>query len=240
MRRSDNKNILRFVVLVMLSAAGSAHADSENNVNNFPSIDDPAARQFIGQGLAYATALYGEPRIPVNQVYLRYKLPQAFTNLTDAQNGIFTIVLSRKPEEYAFYGLLAHEIAHLLNAQLYDVYVEGLNTVFAEKMLKRNGKDWSGWEAYYQKNEDPFYAATYLMMKEVSAVAGDSAMHALLAYAKYERKDPQRMYIDINEWINSLPVAKRDSIKKVILKHAPDVKRSMGSATQISDFMLPE
>ena len=147
----------------------------------------------------------------MNRVWLKYRPPKAFTNITDAQKGFFTIFLSRRKDEYAFYGQLAHEIPHLLNARLYDAYAEGLNTVFAEKMLKQNDMDWSGWEEYYRKHNDPFYAATYLMMKDVAVVAGADSIRTLLQHAKVEPIDPQRMYIDIDAWISTLACANKDT-----------------------------
>jgi hypothetical protein len=227
--------LFRLAILLTLSMAHTSALESTNlfegdlsafNVQH-QLIDDPEALSFIQQGLAHAIELYGRPRVPVRRVLLRYRRQGALTNLTDSRKGVFTIFMSRKPEEYAFYGQLAHEVAHLLNAQLYDPYAEGLSTLFSEKMLKRHGKDWSGWEDYYRTYEDPFYAATYFMMKEVSEIAGELALKSLLSHAKYDSKNSQVMHIDIDEWINTLPREKRAAVKNVILKYAPAVQRSM-------------
>src|SRR3954454_21552388 len=171
------KMVLRLALLLMFSIANHLSfqskalpkGDSKVSGRQDQIIDDTEANAFVQEGLSYAIELYGEPRIAVRKVILRYK-PQGspFTNLTDARKGLFTIYLTHKPAEYAFYGQLAHEIGHLLNAQLYDMYVEGLNTAFSEKLLERTDKDWSGWAQYYKENKEPFYSATYFMMKEIS------------------------------------------------------------------------
>ena len=219
---------------MVLPKGDSKVSGSQNQI-----IDDPEANAFVQEGLSYAIELYGEPRISVKKVVLRYK-PQGspFTNLTDARKGLFTIYLTHKPTEYAFYGQLAHEIGHLLNAQLYDMYVEGLNTAFSEKLLKRADKDWSGWEQYYKDNKEPFYSSTYFMMKDVSDAAGDEALQTLLSHAKFLPQDSQRMYIDINEWLKSLPREQRAQARKVILNHASNVQKAMGSSAY--NFMLPK
>jgi len=242
------KILLRLAILLILTTANSAYSQSSDlSASNlygpyaqYQAIDDPEAYSFLQQGLSYAIKLYGEPRIPVTKVFLRYRPQGALTNLTDSRKGVFTIFLSRKPQEYSFYGQLAHEVVHLLNAQLYDSYVEGLNTVFSEKLLKRSGRDWSGWEKYFKGGKEPFYAATYFMMKEVSEAAGDSAMKNFPSHAKYDPKNAQRMFIDIQEWINSIPKEKRDKVKSVILKHAPDIQKSMNTMNERYTFMLPE
>lgn len=242
------KILLRLAILLILTTANSVYAQSSDlsasNLNGpyaqYQAIDDPEAHSFLQQGLSYAIKLYGEPRIPVTKVFLRYRPQGALTNLTDSRKGVFTIFLSRKPQEYSFYGQLAHEVVHLLNAQLYDSYVEGLNTVFSEKLLKRSGRDWSGWEKYFKGGEEPFYAATYFMMKEVSEVAGDDAMRNFLSHAKYDSGNPQRMFIDIQEWINSIPREKRDKVKNVILKYVSNVQKSVNTMNERYTFMLPE
>ncbi len=235
--------VLPLLLTLLLSAAAYSDPQPGSNPGEsfgpYPSIDDAETQAFVRQGLAYAIALYGEPWMPVNRVLVKYKPSQAFTQVTDAPNGIFTIFLSRRKDEYAFHGQLAHEIAHLLNAQVFDAYAEGLNTVFAEQMLKRAGKDWRSWEAHYRKHGDPFYAATYFMMKEVSSHAGADSMRMLLAHATPEPAAPERMYIDIDGWIGSLPSVKRDTVTNIILKHAAQVKQAMDTVTQVYSFRLP-
>ena len=198
------------------------------------------ANDFLKDGLAFAERLYGLPRINVKSVTLKNTNEQAYTSITNKEAGLFTIYLSRKPEEYSFYGQLAHEIAHLLNAEVYDVYVEGLNGVFAEKLLKKYGKDWSGWEQFYRKGGDPFYASTYFMMKEVETTAGSNSIKSLLGYAKPLKNNSKRMYIDIDSWLNSLSREKSIQIKRIIMKHAPTIRESMASVNQIYNFNIPK
>ncbi len=117
---------------------------------------------FVESGFNYSQKLYGKPKIPVKKLNLRLHTTP-LTVLDNANTGEFTIYLSRKPSEYTFHGQLSHEIFHLLNAQLLDCYVEGLATVFAEKMLNRNNLDWNRWEQYFQPSYESFYGLTYSM-----------------------------------------------------------------------------
>lgn len=202
-------------------------------------IQDGEAYTFAQDGLTYAKSLYGEPSIPINTVLLRHA-EKPYTSITDEDKGVFTIHLSREPGEYAFHGQLAHEIAHLLNAKLYDVYAEGLCGLFSEKLLKHTGKDWSGWAAFYREGGDPFYATTHTMMKHIEAIAGKTAMKTLLGHARPTEDHPHRMYIDINSWLDKLPVQKRAKIKKVILENEPGIRESMTTVDQASTFQLPQ
>src|ERR1043165_8377866 len=81
---------------MVLPKGDSKVSGSQNQI-----IDDPEANAFVQEGLSYAIELYGEPRISVKKVVLRYK-PQGspFTNLPDARKGLFTIILTHKPTEY--------------------------------------------------------------------------------------------------------------------------------------------
>ncbi|MGL6282669.1 MAG: hypothetical protein ACRC2J_09715, partial [Microcoleaceae cyanobacterium] len=77
-------------------------------------LNDQKITDFVKSGYEFAVKLYGQPRVPVNTVNLRLH-SSAMTALNDASQGIFTIYLGRRPNEYSFHGQLAHEVAHLLN-----------------------------------------------------------------------------------------------------------------------------
>ena len=194
-----------------------------------PSLASSDIFSFVEEGFNYAVELYGEPRIPVNKVNLQlYSRP--LTAIDNPDSGEFTIYLSRRPSEYAFRGQLSHEIAHLLNGQLFDCYVEGLNMVFAEQMLESKGLDWSGWESYFRQGSEPFYGSTYFMMKEVAETAGKANMQSFLSFAVYNDETQKWMHIDIDRWLSSMSETARNEVKKIINKHQDAVREAVKSA----------
>ncbi len=193
---------------------------------------------FVQSGFNYSKQLYGEARIPVKKINLRLNITP-LTSLDNANQGEFTIYLSRKPSEYAFHGQLAHEIFHLLNAQLLDCYAEGLATVFAEKMLTRNNLNWSGWEQYFQAGSEPFYGLTYSMMKEVSDIAGSANMSSLLNFAVYNDSSQRWMHIDIDRWLYSMSDRVKIEVEKIINKHITPVKQVVESNNQMYSCFKP-
>ncbi|NEP42704.1 MAG: hypothetical protein F6K35_27175 [Okeania sp. SIO2H7] len=194
-----------------------------------PSLASSEISSFVKEGFNYAVELYGESRIPVNKVNLQL-YSRALTAMEDRDNGEFTIYLSRRPSEYAFHGQLSHEIGHLLNAQLFDCYVEGMSTLFAEKMLESKGLDWSGWENYFRQGSEPLYGSTYFMMKEVAETAGKANMRSFLNFAVYNDETQKWMHIDIDRWLSSMSDSARNEVKKVINKHIPAVIEAVKSA----------
>ena len=201
--------------------------------------------QFITDGLCYAKKLYGEPRVQVREVCVVLRPCQdPETVITDRQRGIFTIFISRgRPnggEYYWFYGQLAHEIAHLLNAELFDCYVEGLNSVFSRNFCISKSVGWACWRNRYRSNRGSFYAATYFMMKDVLEVAGEECISTFLECAKPTEGSQGRMHIDINQWLKSLPdERKRKSVKEKIMGHASSVERARQQNRQAYQFRLP-
>ncbi len=243
--------IVLFLFLVYFPHIGHCEKPSIRDLPIFyPKIEKEEIDRFVSKGLSYAESLYGKPAVQPKKIQLRLtipiesdvNLPKHFQrcDLTDSKNGLFTIYLSRKPSEYAFYGQLAHEIAHILNAQLFDSYIEGLNMVFAEKLLKKEGKDWSGWLKHLQNGKDPIYGSTYFMMKDVYKVAGDRNMGTFLQHTAYTDKTEKRMHINIDAWINSLPFSKREDIKRIIRKYAPEVNKAMINDPYNLTFKLPK
>lgn len=191
-------------------------------------LNSSSIYSFVESGFNYTQQLYGEPRIPVKKVNLRLHTTP-LTSLDNPNKGEFTIYLSRKPSEYSFHGQLAHEIAHLLNAQLLDCYGEGLATVFSEKMLNRTNLDWSGWETYFQQGNEPFYGLTYSMMKEVTETAGSANMRRILNFAVDNDASKKWMHIDINGWLASMSDSAKTEVKKVIARYIEQVKKVVES-----------
>ncbi|NES78367.1 MULTISPECIES: hypothetical protein [Okeania] len=202
------------------------------------SLNNVSISSFVQSVFNYSQQLYGEPRIAVKKVNLRlHTTPLA--SLDNANQGEFTIYLSRKPSEYAFHGQLSHEIFHLLNAQLLDCYVEGLATVFAEKVLTRKDLDWSGWETYFQQGSEPFYSLTYSMMKEVSETAGSANMSRLLEFAVDNKASKKWMHIDIDGWLSLMSNYVKIEVEKVINKYIVQVKPVVGSKNNMYTCLAP-
>ncbi|MDJ0553439.1 MAG: hypothetical protein QNJ68_03180 [Microcoleaceae cyanobacterium MO_207.B10] len=204
-----------------------------------PNLNNPSIYDFVESGFNYSQKLYGQPKIPVKKVNLRFNT-RALTSLDNVAQGEFTIYLSRKPSEYAFHGQLAHEIAHLLNAQLLDCYVEGLASIFAEKMLNSQNLDWSRWETYYQQGNEPFYGLTYSMIKEVSETVGSANMRRLLDFAVYNDASKQLMHIDIDGWLSSMSDLTKTEAKKLIKKYIYQVKNVINSQNNMSTCLEPQ
>lgn len=212
-------------------------------------IRNSQANRFLESGLKYAVALLGKPKIPVRQIHLRLSTPLPgyshlrsgfqLCEMNDENQGIFTIYLSRKTGEYAFWGQLAHEIAHLLNARLFDAYVEGLNTCFAEKLVKREGREWSGWNQYLRDGGDPVYGATYFMMRELEQSIGDQYMKNFLSHAVWNDTGRKRMHIDIDSWLDSLPGNLRKRAIEIILGHSSKVRAVIRGKEDDYAFMIP-
>lgn len=202
------------------------------------SFNNPKIYGFIRSGFNYSQQLYGKPRIPVKKVNLNLNTTP-LTSLDNANQGEFTIYLNRKPSEYAFHGQLAHEIFHLLNAQLLDCYAEGLATLLAEKLLTRNNLNWSGWEEYFQQGFEPFYGLSYFMMKEVSDTAGETNMNRLLEFVVYNNYSKQWMHIDISKWLSSMSDSIKIEVEKVINKNIAQVKQVTESNNQMYSCLEP-
>ena len=202
------------------------------------SFNKPKIYSFVESGFNYSQQLYGKPRIPVKTVNLNLNTTP-LTSLDNANQGEFTIYLNRKPSEYAFHGQLAHEIFHLLNAQLLDCYAEGLATLFAEKLLTRNNLNWSGWEEYFQQGFEPFYGLSYFMMKEVSDTAGETNMSRLLEFVVYNNSMKKWMHINISEWLSSMSDNVKIEVEEVINKHITQVQQVTESNNQMYSCLEP-
>lgn len=227
-----------FILFVIIAGIAPANGQTSNNYERLAVIEDADADRFVADGLKYAQQLYGVSVIPVKKVTLRYKENDAFTAVTDEKRGAFTVVLSHRPAEFSFYGLLAHETGHLLNARLIDCYAEGLSTLFSEQMLKKTGKNWSAWEDYYKEGKEPFYGATYFMLKDISAAVGAANMRTFLSYAA-KNETGVNMHIDIDSWIKSLPGRLRLQVKQIIRAHQKNVKAQMTGSKSKYAFIIP-
>lgn len=167
----------------------------------------PAARLDLPAGLELCTEIPGRP-------------------------GHYVLWVSVPPGAENFYPQLGHETLHLLNNRLYDWYVEGLASVFSERMSEDNGHSWQAMREYFaaRRETDP-YAISYAMMRDLDAVAGPAGMRTFLSFAVWTDPAHSRMHIDIDGWLNSLgPIAARP-LREVILRYADQLRAVAGHDT---------
>lgn len=211
-------------------------------------LDGPVLRDFLHEALRAAIDMLGEPAVPVREIHVRLsepirsapeqlkkREPFQLTELVDADRGEFCIYLSRRPGQSAFYGQFAHEVAHLLNARVYDCYVEGLNTVFAERFLNESGRAsaWEPWVTYFRSTTRPveqFYAQTYFMMTQVAGVVSSDALRAFLGYVvpkplEAASTEPLSVqHIDFTRWLASdVDAAVRSEVERIVQDIAPTI-----------------
>jgi len=180
----------------------------------YESLEGEAARSLLDAAIALGRKRLGEPAIPIRTVHLRRSVPLEegagvrkgfqLTEIADSEKGVFAIYLSARPGDAAFAGQVAHEGFHLFNARLRDVYVEGLNGVLAEELLRERGLDWGIWEKHFRDGREPLYGGSFFLVRELVREVGAEGMMALLRFAVDSPADPAWMEIDIDRWLASL------------------------------------
>lgn len=203
-------------------------------------IEDPAADLFVSNVLERATAGFGEPVVPVNQVMLRrskkteaaknYRIGENFslTECIDATNGVFVIYLAVDPGHGNFFPLLGHECAHLLNPFIFDWYMEGIATEFSERMCAETGREWGDWKRHFQRSRREPYALSYRMMLELKA-AFPAEYPRLIRHTAQTGKGPDRRHIDIDAWLATLPVDRRETALGIIGEYATALRRAVSA-----------
>lgn len=215
----------------------------------YKSIENRKAHEFVEDGIELVKQFYGEPIIPIKSVHLCYSQPIArnseleknfrLCELVDEEAGEFAIYLSQKPMDYAFHGTLAHEIAHLLNPRIYDAYIEGLNTCFAEKLLKKWKLDWSGWASHFQQDNEPFYARTYHMMKEIDEFLNEGGLSNFFDFVEPVDDGSGNEKINIEAWLHTLPRGKQDVVRFLIFKYAAPIEVARRESHSAYHFTIP-
>jgi len=234
--------------LIIMSSTVQADEVCSDWYQHYQPIKHQEADEFLKKGISYAQEFFGPPQTHINHIFLRLSYPlkkharirsgfQLF-EITDSKKGIYTIYLSRKPSDYAFWGQLAHEIAHCVNPKLHDAYAEGLNTLFAEKLLIQEGREWDGWHTYFNKGAEPLYGATYFLMKDINRIAGEENIANLMNYVEYSDESGKHMHINIRQWLDSLPPDLQNQVSRVIKSHAPKVRSHIKKMDLA--FMQPE
>lgn len=201
---------------------------------------DAGVEDFMRETLSEAIARYGWPRVSIQHVDIKpIDSKFSYAVLEDESQGLFSIYMSRDPSEYAFWGLLAHETSHLLNARFFDCYAEGLANLFGQEILTLKALDRTGWEDYFNSDVDPFYSTTYFMMREIAAVVDDDAWSTLLRFTlDPDRADPW-MLIDINSWVESLPTEMGDRVRAVLTAHYNSVANNLDTVDERYGCLAP-
>lgn len=231
--------------------AASVSAAPSNWHHYYQPITEHQAEIALNEGFEYIKSILGEPTKPIEKVHLRLsepihpnlKIKRKFqlTEITDADHGVYTIYLSQIPSQspLAFYGQLGHEIGHLFDARIHDAYFEGMCTLMSEKYLRSKGVDWENWLNYFQAGHEPFYGQTYFMMKKIVEVVGEKALANFHHYVLEDPRNPDKLHININGWISTLPENHQAAVKEIIYDYAPVIQSELGDDSDPVAFMLP-
>jgi hypothetical protein len=233
---------------------------SQQRYDQYEEILEPAAKEFYSSVLADAQEYFGvSPYYPIQIVHLAYSHRVVTTeevqtsfqrcDLNSKELGEYTIYISSDEEnEGAFYGQFAHEIAHLLNPRLYDAYVVGYFTLFAQKMCNKYGKQWDdAWLPYFTElmqsiSANAFYAQTYFLVEEIDKIVNDEERSHFLKSAIPDSEESYSMHIDPNLWLAKMRPEIRPLVLGVIQKYQQgiyDCKECSAGANQ-STFQIPE
>ncbi len=243
-----------FIVIVFISfnflRSSWAHVSQSSWYAYYQPIEDNRAAYHLQNALAYMSVNVGDPVQTVKKVRLclsrpvnpKLYLKQNFqlTEINDLYEGEYTIYLRHRPADYAFWGQMIHEVSHLLDPRIHDAYFEGFSTLMAEKYLEKEGLDWQRWSKYFKAGQEPFYGQTYFMMRDILEAAGDGAMRNFHTFVRPLADDKSKYRIDINRWLKNLPLGTQREVKKIILKYAPEIRRSMEREHLDVAFVLPD
>jgi len=102
--------------------------------------------------------------------------------------------------------------------------MEGAATVFSEEICNECGISWKAWEKRFQreKNKKP-YSASYSMMKELKQAVPEHYPQFIRFTAPTAEED--RLQIDIDAWLNTLPQADRTRAVGIISRWMKILKR---------------
>lgn len=197
-------------------------------------LNDPAAEAFFFDALEQAKDQFGEPVTPVNQVIFRrskkseaakgYRIGEGFslTECYDSTNGVFVVYIGVDKEHRNYYPLVGHEAAHLINAKITDWYMEGIATVFSKEVCEAAGKGWGDWERHFSKSRRQPYALSYRMMRDLKT-AFPEAYPTMLRHVV--QNGDEWLKIDIDSWIATLPVDRRNEALEIIKPYAKQLSK---------------
>jgi hypothetical protein len=215
--------------LCLIAVAGCTQLSSEKPPGPwhtaYQPINDATSQQFIQTALAEATKQFGAPVIPVKKVLLRrskksstakgYRVAEDFslTECVDPTNGIFAIYLAVDPSHPDYFPLLGHECTHLINANIFDWYMEGIATRFSEQICAKTGKPWSNWTKRFGKNKRDPYALSYRMMHELQTQFPAEYPRIVQHIGLGENG---HLRVDIDGWLCTLSASQRTQALKII------------------------
>ena len=235
--------------LILSPTQALAHGTAKSNWHQYyQPINDTQVETFLNDGIEYLSQILGEPNRAIKTVHLRFSqplIPQIqkanfqLTELTDVDNGIFTIYLNPRSSrsQDTFYGQLGHEMTHLFNARIEDAYFEGFCTVMSEKYSRSKGMNWDKWRNYFESGHEPFYGQTYFMMKDIEKIVGEKAFYHFHTYTMETRDG--RLSIDINRWISQLKSSEQEAVKSIISRYAVLIQQNLRQEPDPVAFTIP-
>ena len=203
-------------------------------------ISDPASGAFLTNCFERAQARFGEPAIPVKKILLRrsrktreasrYRIGEDFslTECVDPTNGLFVIYIGVDPDHSNYHALLAHESVHLLNPHVTDWYMEGMATVFSEQVCDELGQAWGDWKRHFMKSRRDPYALSYRMMLELQEAFPWEYPQMIQYAARNDSESNGWLQIDIDQWIDMLPEARRGEAREIIVPYGAILKKHTG------------
>ena len=230
-----------------LDGTAAESATGKNRVSPWPDlyevIESPETDRLVRRGLELGQKWLGKPRYKPRKVQLRLSKPRdptrkiktgfSLTELSDPKAGVFTIYLSARTDQKSFHGLLAHEIFHVFQPQVKDVYMEGFVTYLAEKLCRAEGLQWEIWQKHFEADGDPVYGGAFKLMKELEKIVGEEALFKLIRYRTKKRparrsKDGPNVldveHIDIDRWLDALDTEARDRARRTIAARYLDLE----------------
>lgn len=151
------------------------------------------------------------------KVIKRPKTNMQLCELASEKRGVFVIYLKHEPDSDPFYCELAHEMFHLLNPKIYDWHMEGLASVFAENLLKKERKSWEHFEKVLSDTEKA-YGASYHFIKTLY-IHSNTPFKSILKFTKPWRGPREK--IDIRPWLKGTTEAFQKEYKQTLSKYYP-------------------
>ncbi len=115
--------------------------------------------------------------------------------------------------------------------------MEGLATLFSEKLMDRLGHNWRWCLEFFKKGGDPFYGQTYFMVRDIEHVVGWKKLLELPEY--WRNVGRQEKQIDIDAWMDSLIPAERATVTKIISKYSSSVNECRKAMKKSYAFAIP-
>lgn len=247
--RTQLRPLLLFSALLLSGCAGLMSSKPEGPwYKAYQPLNDPEGAAFLDQCFEKAKAEFGEPAIPVKKILLRrsrktqeakrYRIGEDFslTECVDPTNGLFVVYIGVDPDDSNFHALLAHEAVHLLNASVTDWYTEGMATVFSEQACAELGDEWGDWKRHFEKSRYDPYALSYRMMRELQEKFPTEYPLMLQYTEPHDAKSTKWLRIDIDQWIDTLPVDRRDEARDIIAVYSPELRKNTG---KVYAFKVP-